>query len=54
MVIGDSLDDAEAADAVGAAAVLYDSGSHRRERLEETGVPIANTLVESVNLALEL
>ena len=54
VVIGDSLDDAEAADALGAGAVLYDSGSHHRERLEESGVPIADTLVESVNLALEM
>ncbi|MFQ5967742.1 MAG: HAD family hydrolase [Acidimicrobiia bacterium] len=54
VVIGDALDDAAAARAVGAAAVLYDSGSHLRERLEETGVPIADTLVDSVNLALDL
>ncbi len=53
VVIGDSLDDVAAADAVGVRAVLYDSGSVTRERLESSGAPIATTLLEAVELALD-
>lgn len=52
IVIGDSLDDVAAARHVGAWAVLYNSGSHHRDRLEATGAPVADTLVDAVQLAL--
>ncbi|MGX2996903.1 HAD family hydrolase [Streptomyces sp. JNUCC 64] len=48
VVIGDAADDAAAARAVGAGAVLYTGGSHRRESLEGMGVPVVDTLAEAV------
>jgi len=48
LVVGDALDDAEAAAAVGAACVLYDSGSHHRAHLEEAGVPVVGSLLDVV------
>jgi len=50
-VIGDVTDDADAARAVGAGCVLYDGGSQPRAVLEATGVPVAASLVEAVELA---
>ena len=35
VVIGDALDDAAAAAHVGARCILYDGGSHLRDRLEQ-------------------
>lgn len=52
VVIGDTTDDAVAAAQVGAAAVLYDGGSHHLADLELVGVPVAATLVEAVEMAL--
>ncbi|MFT2019631.1 HAD family hydrolase [Streptomyces sp. 796.1] len=51
VVIGDAVDDALAAQHVGARAVLYSGGSHSRASLAEAGVPIADTLAEAVELA---
>lgn len=48
LVIGDALDDAAAAQAVGARCVLYDGGAHPREELESAGVPVAATLTEAL------
>lgn len=53
-VIGDTPDDVTAARAVGAVAILYDSGSHHREQLDEVGVPVVNSLVEAIETALSL
>jgi phosphoglycolate phosphatase-like HAD superfamily hydrolase len=51
VLIGDSIDDAEAAHSVGARAVLYDGGFTDPARLQATGVPVASTLVEAVKIA---
>jgi phosphoglycolate phosphatase-like HAD superfamily hydrolase len=51
VLIGDSVDDAEAAAAVGARIVLYAGGITDLDRLRATGLPIATTLVEAVTLA---
>lgn len=52
VVIGDTPDDVAAARHVGAAAVLYDGGSHHLSDLKAVGVPVASTLVEAVKLAV--
>jgi phosphoglycolate phosphatase-like HAD superfamily hydrolase len=54
VLIGDSVDDAHAAQDVGAAAILYGGGFTDPERLRETGLPVATSLVEAVKLAEEL
>jgi phosphoglycolate phosphatase-like HAD superfamily hydrolase len=51
-VIGDTPDDVAAALHVGATPILFHGGSHHRDVLEEQGVPIAETLVEAVELVL--
>lgn len=51
VLIGDSVDDAYAAAAAGAACVLYGGGFTHPDRLAEAGVPVAATLVEAVALA---
>lgn len=51
-VVGDITDDAGAARAAGIECVLYDGGSQTREVLEATGFPVADTLMEAVELAL--
>lgn len=51
VVIGDSIDDADAAESVGARCVLYDGGYSDRDRLAATGHPVASTLTEAVRLA---
>ncbi|HLT12064.1 MAG TPA: HAD hydrolase-like protein [Micromonosporaceae bacterium] len=48
VLIGDSIDDAEAASAVGARVVLYEGGFTHPERLRATGLPVARTLLEAV------
>ncbi len=50
-VIGDSVDDADAAAAVGARCVLYAGGFTHVDNLRACGVPVATTLVEAVALA---
>ena len=54
VLIGDSLDDAAAAASVGAAAVLYTGGFTHPSRLRAAGLPVADTLVEAVDLAKSL
>ncbi len=51
VLIGDSVDDAHAADEVGAAVVLYSGGFTHETRLRETGRAVATSLVEAVKLA---
>jgi phosphoglycolate phosphatase-like HAD superfamily hydrolase len=48
VLIGDSPDDAHAAESVGARAVLYSGGFAARAKLTATGAPIADTLAEAV------
>ena len=54
VLIGDSVDDAEAAQALGAGIVLYGGGFTDPERLRETGLPVATTLTEAVWIARSL
>jgi phosphoglycolate phosphatase-like HAD superfamily hydrolase len=53
VVVGDTPDDVAAARHVGAKAILFHVGSHHIDVLEAEGVPIAETLVEAVELALD-
>jgi phosphoglycolate phosphatase-like HAD superfamily hydrolase len=52
VLIGDSVDDAEAAAAVGAGVVLYSGGFTDESRLRATGHPVAGTLADAVTFAL--
>jgi phosphoglycolate phosphatase-like HAD superfamily hydrolase len=52
VVIGDTPDDATAAQHVGARAILYDGGSHHRADLESTGAPVVSSLRAAVYLGL--
>ncbi|WP_430780690.1 HAD family hydrolase [Actinoplanes sp. G11-F43] len=54
VLIGDSLDDAEAAESVGARAVLYTGGFTDPDRLRASGRPVADTLVDAVKMAMSL
>ncbi|MGP4003357.1 HAD family hydrolase [Streptomyces sp. 8N706] len=54
VVIGDAVDDAIAAEHVGARAVLYTGGSHSRASLETAGVPVVDSLAEAVEAAESL
>jgi phosphoglycolate phosphatase-like HAD superfamily hydrolase len=54
VMIGDSLDDADAAESVGGSAVLYTGGFTDPARLRESGRPVADTLVEAVKMAMSL
>jgi phosphoglycolate phosphatase-like HAD superfamily hydrolase len=54
VMIGDSLDDADAAESVGGRAVLYTGGFTDPSRLRESGRPVADTLVEAVKMAMSL
>ena len=51
MLIGDSVDDADAAASVGARCVLYTGGFTDPARLRAVGVPVADTLAEAMLLA---
>ncbi|MFI6261035.1 HAD family hydrolase [Micromonospora sp. NPDC051006] len=54
VLIGDSIDDADAAAAVGGRAVLYTGGFTDPTRLRASGHPVADTLTEAVTLAWTL
>jgi phosphoglycolate phosphatase-like HAD superfamily hydrolase len=54
VLIGDSIDDAEAAESVGGRAVLYTGGFTDPGRLRASGHPVADTLTEAVRLAATL
>ncbi|MFD0888732.1 HAD family hydrolase [Streptosporangium algeriense] len=51
LVIGDSVDDAHAAQHVGARAVLYTGGMTSRADLHALGVPVVDTLTEALDHA---
>jgi phosphoglycolate phosphatase-like HAD superfamily hydrolase len=51
VLIGDSVDDADAAASVGARCILYSGGFTAVERLRRVGVPVAGSLTEAVALA---
>jgi phosphoglycolate phosphatase-like HAD superfamily hydrolase len=51
VLIGDSVDDADAAASVGARCVLFTGGFTDPLRLRTVGVPVADTLAEAVLLA---
>jgi phosphoglycolate phosphatase-like HAD superfamily hydrolase len=51
VLIGDTLDDADAAAAVGAGCVLVSGGFTDAERLAGSGLPVAGSLAEAVTLA---
>ncbi|GAA3428437.1 HAD family hydrolase [Streptosporangium sandarakinum] len=51
LVIGDSLDDAHAAQHVGARAVLYSGGVTGRAALATCGVPVVDTLADALDHA---
>jgi phosphoglycolate phosphatase-like HAD superfamily hydrolase len=53
VLIGDSVDDAHAAAAVGAGCVLYAGGFTDPARLEATGLPVAYSLVAAVEMAFD-
>jgi phosphoglycolate phosphatase-like HAD superfamily hydrolase len=53
VLIGDSVDDADAAAAVGARVVLYTGGITDESRLRATGQPVATTLIEAVRWATD-
>jgi Predicted phosphatases len=50
IVIGDSLDDAHAAQSVGARAILYTGGMTRRSALTASGFPVVDSLSEAIEL----
>jgi phosphoglycolate phosphatase-like HAD superfamily hydrolase len=52
VLIGDSVDDAEAATSLSARVVLYAGGFTDEDRLRSTGHPVARTLADAVHLAL--
>ena len=52
VMIGDTPDDAIAAREHNIAVVLFHGGSHHRSVLEAVGVPVAQTLTDAVQLAL--
>ncbi|MEV6602278.1 HAD hydrolase-like protein [Actinoplanes sp. NPDC051346] len=54
VLIGDSIDDADAAASVGARCVLYSGGFTDPARLRASGTPVVDTLVEAVSLAKTL
>lgn len=54
VVVGDTPDDVAAARHVGATPILFHGGSHHLKLLQGEGVPIAETLVEAVEIALAL
>jgi phosphoglycolate phosphatase-like HAD superfamily hydrolase len=53
VMIGDSLDDAEAAAQAGAGSVLVDSGIHHRSVLAAAGVRVGATLADALRQAAE-
>lgn len=54
LLIGDTPDDAMAARGVGAGIVLYDGGSHHLDALHALGAPVAGTLEEALDVAVQL
>ena len=54
VVIGDTVDDHEAAVANGTRSVLVTTGSTSRSQLEATGAPVVDTMREAAVVALEV
>ncbi len=54
VLVGDSVDDAEAAASVGARVVLYSGGFTDHPRLAATGYPVTTSLADAVALAARL
>jgi len=54
VLIGDSIDDADAAESVGAVCVLYSGGFTDADRLRASGRPVADSLTEAVSLAAQV
>ncbi|GGQ42007.1 HAD family hydrolase [Couchioplanes azureus] len=54
VLIGDSIDDADAAASVGARCVLYTGGFTDPARLRASGTPVADTLLDAVAIAKTL
>jgi phosphoglycolate phosphatase-like HAD superfamily hydrolase len=54
VLVGDSIDDADAAEAAGARCVLYTGGFTDPARLRAAGHPVADSLAEAVRLAGQL
>lgn len=52
VIIGDTLDDAHAADHAGIACVLVTTGEMTRDRLTPTGYPVTDSLTEAIEVAL--
>ena len=50
LVVGDALDDAEAALALGLTCVLYNSGAHPPAQLETAGVPVVESLLDALRV----
>ena len=53
VMIGDTPDDAAAAQAHGIPVILFDGGSHNYDILQAVGVPVATTLNEAMAIALD-
>lgn len=51
LVVGDSVDDADAARDVGAHAVVYTGGMSSRAALEATGMPVVDSLTDALGYA---
>lgn len=51
LVVGDSVDDADAARDVGAQAVVYTGGMSSRAALEATGAPVVDNLLDALGYA---
>ncbi|MFI9159344.1 HAD family hydrolase [Kitasatospora aureofaciens] len=54
LLVGDAIDDAEAAHANGAYAVLHTGGLHHPAKLAADGHPLTDTLADAVVLGLRL
>jgi phosphoglycolate phosphatase-like HAD superfamily hydrolase len=52
VLIGDTVDDQQAAVACGAEAILVTTGSQSRDALASTGAPVVDTLLEAAEIAL--
>lgn len=50
LVVGDALDDADAASALGLNCVLYTSGAHPTDQLKTAGVPVVESLMEALRV----
>lgn len=54
VVIGDTPDDHHAAAEVGVRSVAYDGGSHHRDVLDRLGVPVADSLLNALEIVESL